>query len=285
MRIQLNAPRSSGRSTPWSYICPKCLGLVNSDSYKCVHCGEEYFGPIKIPSPILKNPSRIADYVHKVIFPTLTPEQLEYLTQYFTTYFEEDWENNDFDLWTGTVGTPVIQGTYVHDGIYALKCDTNRYGCYYIANMGTTTYYRFYFMCRTLPEWDKVTIAEMWDTPNYNQYVFILLNPSGVIYLNILGTEYSSGTTLSTDTWYCIEVQRTTGSGSGIVKLWINDAIKIDRTAETISDSTDEVDIGLTDYDGDDCECYFDGIKVADARIYSDNPPSAVSQGILVQII
>lgn len=107
----------------FDYICPRCRLDVHKKSKYCVHCGEKFGQPLKVPPKILKDARKLEDYVHKVIFPKISDFQRVYLKQYFTEFFnsgfEESGEFGKTDQ--GATSLTVLSNEYVRGSKYTLS--------------------------------------------------------------------------------------------------------------------------------------------------------------------
>src|SRR3989337_3644689 len=109
----------------WEYICPKCRKGVKQSAHQCTHCSEKFPLAIRVPPSFLKDPKKLEAYVHKHIFPRVSEFERNYLTKFFTEYFNNGFEEGDFSAWTSvndSGGRLSVQGTTVHHGSYAMKC-------------------------------------------------------------------------------------------------------------------------------------------------------------------
>ena len=262
----------------WDYVCPACREEVPKNSHECPHCGEKYPLALKLPPFFLKDPKKLDEYVHKHVFPRISEFERNYLTQYFTTIFSSGWETGevtDGGIWT-KVNNPTVTTSPVHHGSYALQCDATRELVYkFISN--NPCYLRFYLYRHSTPTANTI-IAALYD----NQYatdVRTYINTSNVLYLHAPSGDYSSGVTLSVDTWYCIEICRVIGSGNGLAKLWVDGTLKVDRTTETISGNSYEVNLGLCSYSGS-FTGYFDCVVCADAYIGTEATLKTVTDSL-----
>src|SRR3990172_7268216 len=92
----------------WDYLCPACKKEVPKNSHECPHCGEKYPFAVRVPPHILKNSDTregmkaLEKYVHKEVFPRISAFERNYLTQFFTEYFNNGFEEGDFSAWTST---------------------------------------------------------------------------------------------------------------------------------------------------------------------------------------
>lgn len=233
----------------WDYICPKCQKEVDKNSHKCVHCGEHYSIPLRVPPKVLKDPKALENYVHTKIFPKVSASQREYLTQFFTEIFSDGFESGNFNAWT----TSIISGMTLsvttdkpHHGTYGMKItgidNAGEYGVYIktLASAYSEIYMRAYvaidskpstagFYCMGL---DLAAGASGGQgvcfpifNPNTNKWGIGLLVAGTVTYY------YESGTsTLDVNTFYCVEVYVKIHATNGAGKLWVNGAEKVNET-------------------------------------------------------
>ena len=195
------------------------------------------------------------------------------MTKTPTTILSSGWEDSggtdvtDAGKWKGSVGSPTVVTSPVHHGTYALKCPGTRSGVYLIDQVVSDAFLRFQARRNTTPT-ASMNIGELWDS-GYGYGVYAYVDTSNVLYLHAPSGNYSSGVTLSVDTWYCIKIERKVGSGNGLAKLWVNEVLKVERTTETITGNTFEIDVGTLSYTGT-LTAYFDCVVFADAYIGTD---------------
>ena len=178
-----------------------------------------------------------------------------------TVLFSDGFENNNFNAWTGTNGTPTIVTSPVHSRSYAVQLNSNNEMCYKDGSFGSRTNMGFYFQHHDTPSSNSI-IAEIWDI-EWNTPLKLYVDASNVLWLTCPSGSYSSGVTLNIDVMYYIEFSRVVGAGNGQAKLWINGNLVVNKTAETISANSYELVIvtrvGFT--------CYFDDVVIADSYI------------------
>jgi hypothetical protein len=239
----------------WDYICPKCKKKVNKTSTKCPYCGEQYGNPVRVPPTILKDHGQLEKYVHEHVFPRVSKAQRDYLAQYFTELFSDGFESGDVSEWDGNYGNESVVGSPVHSGSYSMEIDSSGSGVYELIG-NDPCYLRFYFRFSSSPS-STATLAALCPG-NYATCVILYLNTSNYLVLEAPSGSETDDTALSTSTWYYLEILRKAGSGDGEAKLWVNGQLKINKTSETITNNTYEVDVGCgwgnpVDSNYDDC--------------------------------
>ena len=273
----------------WDYICPKCRKTEKKNSSQCVHCGEQYGCPIRVPPRALKDPEALEDYVHRHVFPRVSKAQRDYLAQYFTELFSDGFESGDFSEWTGTVVSDgdhaiSVQSTIKHQGTYTCKsasANTNSsdYALAYktLSSAYQTIFMRVYARVSALPSsGQQFSVFKSRDKDNSSYQVLVgLWNDSGTlkwfVYNRHTATFYTYSENMLVDTWYCLELKVYRHATSGELKLWRNGTNIIDQTGLDTGDSDhDKVYVGYeTNFmsTGSITDVYLDCVVVADAYI------------------
>jgi DNA-directed RNA polymerase subunit RPC12/RpoP len=281
----------------WDYVCPKCKREVKQKSHKCPYCGENYGVPLRVPPKYLKDSKALEDYVHKHIFPKVSAKQREYLAKFFTTIFAHGFDCGSFtcdDLgyggWTGTEqesGTIVVSSDYAHHGSYSAKASitaTNGYAsCNKDITSQTTIYVRVYvyISAGTFASGVQVTFIIIRDVPDGISQCYVgVANANRQLWLRYRhsATNYDvySSTTLSTNTWYCIELKYVKSTTAGEYRVWLNgnEVTDLTQTGKNTDADVTRVRVGprytsrISDFVG-----YFDCVVVADTYIGPEVPP------------
>jgi len=248
----------------FDYICPACKGEVSKNSRKCVHCGEQFGVPIRVPPKVLKDQKALEEYVHKHIFPKVSMSQREYLTRFFTTLFSDGFESGDFSAWTGTsvpAGCTAVvdSASPVHHGTYSAKMTrgsgaTGSVSIYAYKDFAgqVTAYARAYFQLTALPAsaqensplylygallnfLSKIKITYQAVTPVYRWTV--VYRSGGE---NVQDNSYTTSTP-QINTWYCIELKQTQGAGTGETRVYIDGVEIYTKTGLTNNDQETQV--------------------------------------------
>lgn len=111
-----------------------------------------------------------------------------------------------------------------------------------------------------------------------------IYSKSGGDYYLVIGTtedsQHSAVMSIAAETWFCVEVERKTGSGTGIKKGWFNGELKINRTGITETNNLQYVMVGSAWTDMSSPELYFDCVVVADAYIGPEATVKTVSDAL-----
>jgi hypothetical protein len=272
----MNIPHWLFRLLPmWDYICPKCQKEVPKNSRECPFCSERYPSPLKVPPKLHKDRKALENYVHKHIFPKVSREHREYLTQFFTDLFSDGFESGDFSAWTATSGTPTIVGSPTHHGSYAMNTNGSADYVYKtLASTITKAFYRFYWRTDTAPaSGEYAYLASLrpttWGTAcamvgvwNNAGTITWILTVNGVPHYYTLGS-------CNPNQWYCIEFEYDADSDSQ--SLWI-DGIKIISATDSATAEIKYITLGISNFFGSNH--YYDCVVVADAYI---GPESAAA--------
>jgi len=264
--------------------------------------------PLKLPPSVLKDKKTLEDYVHKHIFPKVSPVYRAYLAQFFTVLFAHGFEGGNFGndpetgyAWTGTVvtatyGSLTVETSQPHHGTYSASSSvtqqtawTNAY-CYYgsyssplnKSTLHTRAY--FYIDSMTAGEFRRM-IHFMAESGDYE------IAGIGLTSARALNLRYRSGTSTLTDaslttlnlgTWYCVELEASVGDGTGSVKVYLNGSEVTDITQTDLTNNDkgniDQVNVGLNNAYNAAISLYFDCVVVADAYIGPEE------EGTLVEV-
>ena len=186
---------------------------------------------------------------------------------------------NFLDLWASS-GTFSIQSTIKRTGSYALKINPTGtavgYGGLAAVNAAgqlvgmdlANVYARFYFRAETLPasSSEEIFMAQS-TTASVKLTVRITSAGKLQVYDNTGTTQLGSdgATTLSTGTWYRIEVLVGTG-GSANYELKIDGITELSGTGDLLTSNNKEMAFGkVLDRNGQSVEFYYDDIYIDDA--------------------
>ena len=260
----------------WDYICPRCRREVAKNSRKCVHCGEQFGVPIRVPPKVLKDQKALEKYVHKHVFPKVSASQREYLTQFFTTLFSNGFEEGNFTAWSYTMGAPSIVNTPVHHGSYAFKSDAVGECCVKSFAGQTLCYARWYVQFADLENLGNglhVYIGGFWGNEGWSEcMVRVSRTAAGVLQIGCyVRRGFSTDVNWAgvNDTWYCIEIRYKKDAVDGGYSLWVDGVQLINVTGKDYSAAGDIqwVMCGDEGNSGDIVVFYEDCVVVADTYI------------------
>jgi hypothetical protein len=170
-----------------------------------------------------------------------------------------------FTAWSGTDATPLLNSTYVKSGSYSVKCSAlNDQVRKTTTSSYSDVYFRLYAYFPNLPASGKsVSFSTIYDT-SWGGAISLTVNSAGQFWF---GTSQAP-TAAVAGQLYCIEMQRTVGTGNGVAKLWIDDVSQVNRTAETFSSNAQNFIAGWRGGDADTSFTLFlDDVVIADAYI------------------
>lgn len=273
----------------WDCICPKCKREVTRKSRKCPFCGENYGVPLRVPPKILENPKALEDYVHTHVFPKISAWQREYLASFFSTMFASGFEGGNFGEWTGTSVSSgqslTVQSSVKHHGSYGAYMDYDGTGaaprncrCYKTFTRGKGPYYaRAYVYVDALSTNGRVAVLGLMDSVSSTYSAVVTLTSSLNIefYWRDNAGEHSatSSTSLSLDTWYCLEVNYYCHASAGEARVWLNGTEVSDVSKTGLANDTryaDRMDCGsnyVSYTTTGTADIYFDCAVLADAHI------------------
>jgi hypothetical protein len=190
-----------------------------------------------------------------------------------TILYSHDFEDNTFSTWTGTAGSPTIQGTYVKTGTKAAKFTSSGALCSKTLGASKSSLFTsFDIYLPSIPA-DITQILHVYDT-TFGYSIKLNINgydsPAQWAMTNEGGSTTDSGVTLSAATWYHVEVLRKVGAGSGAITLFVNGTKIYSSLAETITNNSLYVQVGEP-YADANTDVYIDNVKVSDKYIGISN--------------
>lgn len=177
-------------------------------------------------------------------------------------------------------GTVSYSTSTVRTGTYSLRVNptTSASGSYRIGLNGTdgrptaemnkaSLYTSFYFRIATAPASNEEKIIEFADTGGSTKSYFTLTSGRVFKYYNNAGTLIATGTTaLSTNTWYLIHIQTSTGSGNQAYELKINGTSELSGTANQLTNNHGSIYIGKRDnLNSQSIDLFYDDVYIDDA--------------------
>lgn len=277
----------------WEHICPKCRKLVKGNSHVCPHCGEHYPQALKIPPTFLKDKKRLEEYVHKHVFPRISKFERDYLTQYFTILFSDNFASGSFSAWTTTAtgdtgdvievsSAETYQSTYSCYISQVTGWSGDTYAEYDFSSSYPTVYLRAYVYITSFPA-SGSAVNYLWTRGSSGS-----ISKAGVYYdgtyyywfvTNFINSQAQTNyqASISLNVWYCVEMETVISASAGIIQLWINGTSVINLTGQNtgsnnitiirISESASNGNAGGTP------SVYIDDVVAADAY---NGPLSAI---------
>ena len=197
-----------------------------------------------------------------------------------TTIFSDGFESGNFSAWTSTYGTPTVTSGNAHHGTYKAVFDAN--GDYIRKNYGSnqnTAYARLYLNVQTVGT--SCYIFRL-NIPGASTLGLIKLYNDGSnvrfqLYYRKAGSFYTVTSTqvaVSTNTWYCVELEVKCSSADGQLNgeyhVWV-DGTELTDIAQTGVDTdytyTSNIDVGLVESTTGTCVYWVDCVVVADTYI------------------
>jgi hypothetical protein len=171
-----------------------------------------------------------------------------------------------FTAWSGVTGAPTMQSIVKYSGTYAMKCAAEAYVTATLGSAQNTVYLRFYVnFASDLATTGSLNLVYLFDGgwTNYGNLQYNFEYSSWVIYDNV-GGYYSVWSPVTADQWYCVEVQRTTGVGTGVLNLWVDGVNKITQTGISVTGGAQNILLG-EEYSSVVSPVYFDNVVIADS--------------------
>jgi hypothetical protein len=187
--------------------------------------------------------------------------------------FGDGFESGDFRRWDGTNGVVGVVQSPVYNGSFAAKA-TGFGFCGKDLGAGgySDLYERVYVRFSSLPNLNSgATFSEIYDTGWGSRVAASIWRDANGIYwiLHCPSGNKVVKATIVTDTWYCIEIQRKTGDGNGVVKLWVDGSLTASSTTETLLNNGQNVNAGVLWTDTSGFIAYFDSAVVNSSYIGS----------------
>jgi hypothetical protein len=281
----MNVPYFLLRLLPmWGYICPRCRREVAKNSCKCLHCGEHYGVPLKVPPKCLKDSKALEDYVHKRVFPRISAEQRGYLTQFFTTLFSDGFESGDYSEWTNCAqsgsSTVEVSGDWAHHGTKSSKHVFAQFNddsyAYKAITSSNIVFMRIYLKVTAWTGYSSSRyVAVMEGNGQYFCDFSLGLNDTDrklyLMYRTSLLLSATSTTALALNTVYCLEMKYDRADGEVRVYLDGSEVADLAFTGLSLSEALTRVSVGKDayGYGGAETSCtyYVDCVVVADAYV------------------
>lgn len=190
------------------------------------------------------------------------------------------WESGDSSEAQSVTGTTSVQSSVTRSGAYALRVNpttsangNHRFAKHSAAGVPTTSfgvstlYHRFYFRIATAPSADEEEMYVVLDTGgSYKCYLTLNSSRNIKAYNNASSLIATGSTVLSTNTWYRIELQTSTGSGNTTFILKIDGADEINTTANQLTDNHGSVRLGKhTNLNARSIDFYYDDAAWSDS--------------------
>jgi hypothetical protein len=269
----------------WDYICPKCKKEVKQKSHKCVHCGENYGMPLRVPPKVLGDAKALEAYVHEHIFPKVSQLYREYLTQFFTVIFSDGFEcppntaPSTFTAWGGVTGSPTITTSKPHSGAYNMETpeDTNNNFVQKDPLVGLTNY-RLYVAVNKVQAsgadgtggpvmvasnsgiGDKLAVPFCkWNGTMTTWWLQTLQSIGGYDYVD-------TGVQVVANKYYCLEIWWVPNTLGGC-KLYVDGVLKATTVATTTTTTFNMVLVGRFGYTEFAQKLYLDDAVAADTYI------------------
>lgn len=130
-----------------------------------------------------------------------------------------------------------------------------------------TTYSRFYFNVQTLPASAEEEFVTLVDTAGAAKAQYRITSSGTIKACDSTSTCGSAGsTTLSTSTWYRIEIQTTTGAGSTAYEIRINGTTELSGTMSQGSTNVGSLRLGkVTNRNSQQIRYFFDDVSIGTA--------------------
>jgi hypothetical protein len=205
--------------------------------------------------------------------PTSTPSPTPTPSPSPGTLFADGFESGNSNSWSGTQGAPTVSSAVMQQGSYSAYFDTKPETVYKaFSSAYSTVYTRFYVRFSTLPTTNggynifMNSYDSSWNT-QYNCYV---INSGGQLKWGIRAP--TSGfvevaATITPNTWYSVEVRSTTGTGNGILELYINGNRITNLATQTFTLGAQRFYYGVLDASYTGFGNYIDNVAISNSYI------------------
>ena len=212
--------------------------IVETVFPKLGHNDRKYLGYwFSTTTSVLERYEELQHFIHESVFPKLDMDERNYLAKWFTVIFSDGFESNDFSAWTGTGGAPTVTNAVAHHGTYSMLSDADPEYAYKTFSDENTVYAKIDWYSTDLPsstaEYDHaitltdggtgadniIALLRLYysDTPPHYYWRLSHLDGAGL-------SAVSSGLiSLSTGTWYCLELYALVNDGAGAVECWMDE--------------------------------------------------------------
>lgn len=190
------------------------------------------------------------------------------------------WETGDSSEAQSSSGTNSVQTSVVRTGTYAFRANptttavgNHRFAKHSTAGVATTAfgvatlYHRFYFRIATAPAANEEQFYVVLDNGGSDKCYLTLNSSRNIKAYDNAGSLIGTGsTTLSTNTWYRIELQTSTGAGSTTFVVKIDGTNEFNTTANQLTNNHGSVRVGKgVNLNGQSVDFYYDDWAVDDA--------------------
>lgn len=168
------------------------------------------------------------------------------------TIFTSTFEVGDTSEWTGTIGTPVIEGAPVHHGSWSCELNVGDL-CYKTMAAVDEAYMRFY-----------VNFSASNNANSHSEFAYLGKDWAymvGVVTKQYGGVQdftmlddstnfYDSGVPITLNQWYYVEIAYKKAV-AGFYKLWIDGELKVNQAADTSAkNNVDRIMLGNLNFGG-----------------------------------
>lgn len=167
------------------------------------------------------------------------------------TIFSDGFESGDFTAWTGTSNNPTVETDNPHCNTYNMEAALVASGgsgpiAYETFSSAAIVYARAYikFTTLNLSSGQLLLVLRLYGGLYGKETVAYVVNSGGTIYwaLSVDGNTSVSDATVSTDTYYCVEIKRDVTNDEG--ELWV-DSVSEATDTTNISNNAERVDLGI----------------------------------------
>jgi hypothetical protein len=177
-----------------------------------------------------------------------------------------------FTAWTAKSGSVTIDNTQPRSGTYAMK--TTATSQYIGKNLGASyadLFMRFYIYFPVFTT--RINIGVLTDASGYTNgnYVVVGAQKNGAnlqfyIYFYGSGTFHYPSVIIQAGQWYCVEIERLVGAGTGAINIWIDGANLSSTTGLTLANNAQYCCLGQT-YAATNLTYYIDDVVISDSYI------------------
>jgi hypothetical protein len=157
-----------------------------------------------------------------------------------STIFQDDFESGDFNAWSWNTSSVTVQSSIKHHGTYAMSY-TGAANVFVAKDLGTTystLYIREYVYVQSFPDvWNPFSVLCTLDASYGTGASVGVYNDGGTQKFAVFGPSSNavSSITASANTWYCLELKRVSGTGSGQLVLYVNGQQACSLSSQTLN--------------------------------------------------
>jgi hypothetical protein len=194
--------------------------------------------------------------------------------------FSDGFESGNGSAWSTVSGSPSFTSE-AHCGSYGMRCSSSNNGYVRETFTGESDCFARFYIKFSSSVGDFAMLALLSNSGN-NGVSAGLFN--GQLFLkNEVTFAYYWGPSVTTGQWYCVEFERTTGSGSAVARMWLDGVKVIEQTGLTFSGDSNRFELGsISSLSSTVVD--FDCVVVADSQVGVESEAPASPETVSVSL-